>query len=54
MLDPPDLVIIWEVCGVPKLVLGPGHQALQGEVEVWLVLDRVVVDPEGAQVLEGS
>ena len=37
-----------------KLMLSPRHEALQGKVEVWLMLDRVVVDPEAAQVLEGS
>ena len=37
-----------------KFMLSPRHEALQGEVEVWLVLDGVVVHPKGAQVLEGS
>ena len=37
-----------------KFMLSPRHEALQGEVEVWLMLDRVVIDPKGAQVPEGS
>lgn len=47
-------MLIWEVPGMTKFMLSPRHEALQGEVEVWLVLDGVVVHPKGAQVLEGS
>jgi hypothetical protein len=54
LLDHPDLLIIWEVHGMTKLMLRPRHEPLEGEVEVRLMLHWVVIHPEGAQMLEGG
>lgn len=54
LLDLCDLLVSREMPGMTKLMLGPRHEALQGKVEVWLMLNRVVVDSEGAQMLAGS
>ena len=52
MLHGTDLGIIWELCSVPKLMLGPWQQPLQSEEEAGLVLHWVVIDPQALKQTE--
>lgn len=54
LLNEGDLLIAWVVPCMPKLMLGPRQQALQGEEEVGLVLHWVVIDSQELQLLEGG